>query len=375
MTWLGFVLVRRMYTTKKAKRAKDLTMTVCAFSWLQGVGILSGQTPYSADADSSEVRCAMALRRLCLAALFLALTASIANAYTIVLRDGRRVEIPNQFTLTDTTLTYEVGSGVQITIQVASINIAATEWTNGEQPGSFLRRGVTAPQQQVAPATSKRSIAGRSITNKDLETFRQKRIQSEMAYEKRRRELGLPSAAEARRESAAIGERTREQLSNMRSKEQEAEEYWRGRASSLRTEIAANQAQIDFVRRRLDEIPLTNSLGGFSTLSPFGAPALNYPFQGLATPNVFQQSYSLGQRRFPYGNNRGRFNRGRSSPFYGNNLIAYPSFQTPDYSYERAELVNQLNELEMTRTGFIVRWRELEEEARRAGAYPGWLRP
>jgi hypothetical protein len=55
--------------------------------------------------------------------------------------------------------------------------------------------------------------------------------------------------------------------------------------------------------------------------------------------------------------------------------MAYPSFQTPDYSYERAELVNQLNELEMTRTGFIVRWREMEEEARRAGAYPGWLRP
>jgi hypothetical protein len=318
----------------------------------------------------------MALRRLCLAALFLALTASIANAYTIVMRDGRRVEIPNQFTITDSTLTYEVGSGVQITIQLASINIAATEWTNGEQPGAFLRRGSAAAQQQVDPATPKRSAAGRSITNKDLETYRQKRIQSEIAYEKRRRELGLPSAAEGRRASAAIVERTREQLSNVRSQEQAAEEYWRGRASSLRTEIAANQAQIDFVRRRLDEIPLTPSLGGFTTMSPFGAPVLNLPFQNLATPNVFSTSQNLnwGSRRFPYGNNRGRFNRGRFSPFWGQNAFAVP-FQTPDYSYERAELVNQLNELEMTRTGFIVRWRELEEEARRAGAYPGWLRP
>ena len=317
----------------------------------------------------------MALRRLCLAALFLALTASIANAYTIVLRDGRRVEIPNQFTVSDSTLTYEVGSGIQITIQIASINIAATEWTNGEQPGSFLRRG-SAATQQVDPATPKRSMAGRSITNRDLETYRQKRIQSEIAYEKRRKDLGLPSAAEGLRESAAIVDRTREQLSSVRSREQEAEEYWRGRSSSLRTEIAANQAQIDFVRRRLDEIPLTTSLGGFSTMSPFGAPVLNFPFQNLATQNVFStsQSFNLGQRRFPYGNNRGRFNRGRFSPFYGNNVMPYP-LQTPDYSYERAELVNQLNELEMTRTGFIVRWRELEEEARRAGAYPGWLRP
>jgi hypothetical protein len=271
-------------------------------------------------------------------------------------------------------MTYEVGSGVQITIQLASINIAATEWTNGEQPGSFLRRGSPAPQPQVAPATTKRSTAARSVTNKDLEAFRQKRIQSEMAYERRRRELGLPSVAEARRESAAIVERTREQLASVRSKEQEAEEYWRGRASSLRTEIVANQAQIDLIRRKLDEIPLTPSLGGFSTMSPFGAPVLNLPFQNLATQNVFSQNFNLGQRRFPYGNNRGRFNRGRFSPFYGNNLLAYP-LQTPDYSYERAELVNQLNELEMTRTGFIVRWHELEEEARRAGAYPGWLRP
>lgn len=318
----------------------------------------------------------MALRRLCLAALFLALTASIANAYTLVLRDGRRVEIPNQFTLTESTLTYEVGSGVQITIQLASINIAATEWTNGEQAGSFLRRGSTAPQQQVAPATSKRSTAGRSITNKDLETFRQKRIQSEMAYEKRRKDLGLPSAAEGRLASAAIAERTREQLSSVRSKEQEAEEYWRGRASSLRTEIVANQAQIDLIRRKIDEIPLTPSLGGFSTMSPFGAPVLNFPFQNLTTQSVFSTSQNLnwGSRRFPYANNRGRFNRGRFSPYSGNNLMAYP-LQSPDYSYERAELVNQLNELEMTRTGFIVRWRELEEEARRAGAYPGWLRP
>ena len=308
----------------------------------------------------------MALRRLCLAALFLVFTASIANAYTIVLRDGRRVEIPNQFTVTDSTLTYEVGSGIQITIQLASINIAATEWMNGEHPGAFLRRS-SAPQQ-VDPATPKRAAAGRSITNKDLETYRQKRIQSEIAYEKRRKELGVPSAEEGRRESAAIVERTREQLSNVRSQEQAAEEYWRGRASSLRTEIATNQAQIDFVRRRLDEIPVTPSLGAVSTISPFGAPVLNFPFQNLATPNIFStsQNFNWGQRR--------RFNRGRFSPFFGNNVMAYP-FQAPDYSYERAELVNQLNELEMTRTGFIVRWRELEEAARRAGAYPGWLRP
>lgn len=315
----------------------------------------------------------MTLRRLCLAALFLALTASIANAYTLVMRDKRRVEIPDQFTVTETTLTYEVGSGIQITVQLSSIDIAATEWVNGEQKGAFMLRASSDAAPPAGPTVRRRSAAARSITNKDLENYRQTRIQSELAYEKRRRQLSLPSREEARRESAAIVDRTREQLLSQGSREQEAENYWRGRASSLRTEIASNQAQMDYVRRRIDELPSPNSFGAFSTVSPYGAfgiPGLNFPFQNLATQNVFRTS----QRRYPYNQNRRRFNRGRYEPLYGGNLFATP-YQSYDYSYERMELVKQLDELEMQRAGFNVRWRELEEEARRAGAYPGWLRP
>ena len=327
----------------------------------------------------------MTLRRLCLAALFLAFTASIANAYTIVMRDKRRVEIPNQFTVTESTLTYEVGSGIQITIQLSSIDIAATEWVNGEQKGSFMLRAsaTPAPATPVDPGVRKRSAAARSITNKDLENYRQTRIQSELAYEKRRKELGLPSSEAARRESAAIVDRTRETLLTQRSREQEAEDYWRGRASTLRTEIASNEAQLDYVRRRIDELPSPNSLNAFSTTSPFdvfGAPGLNFPLNGFSSSQVSSGfginigTNTLGQRRFPYNQNRGRFHRGRFGSSFNGNLFATP-YQAYDYNYERMELVKQLDELEMQRAGFRVRWRELEEEARRAGAYPGWLRP
>jgi hypothetical protein len=37
----------------------------------------------------------MTLRRVFFAVVFLALTVSAVNAYTVVMRDGRRVEIPN----------------------------------------------------------------------------------------------------------------------------------------------------------------------------------------------------------------------------------------------------------------------------------------
>ncbi len=74
----------------------------------------------------------MSLSRGFFAALFLALTVSVVNAYTVVMRDGRRVEIPNEFTVTNSTLTYEVGNGFQITIQLTTVDIAATERANNE---------------------------------------------------------------------------------------------------------------------------------------------------------------------------------------------------------------------------------------------------
>jgi len=332
----------------------------------------------------------MTSTRLLLAALLLIFAASMANAYTIVMRNGRRVEIPNQFTVTDTTLTYEAGTGIQITIQLAGVDIPATEWANGEPRGSFFLKASAQPSQ-AAPAAQSRTAARRSVTNKDLEGYKQTRIRSELAYEKRRKELGLPLL---RGEFAAIEERARQQLLSMRSQDQADEDYWRGRASSLRSELTSNSAQIDYLRRRLEELPSPNSFGAFTTYDPYGAygaPVLNYPFQGVTTSNLFGGSpfnwgsragvnISLGQPRYPYGyNQQGRFNRyrgnrGRFGRFYNGNVLALP-YQQYDYSYERSELSNQLNDLEMQRTGLTVRWRELEEEARRAGAYPGWLRP
>lgn len=320
------------------------------------------------------------MTRIFFAALLLAVSASVASAYTIVMRSGRRVQIPDKFTITQSNLTYEAGPGIQVTIQLTGVDIAATERANGEPYGSLLKRASA--QNPEANPVERPANANRSITNQDLEVYRRARIQSELAYEKRRKELGLPSVAEHRRKNAATEERTREQLLSMRAQEKSAEEYWRSRAGELRTELATNQAQMDFVRQRLDEIPLSNSFGGFSTAVPFGTvatPITGFPFQNLLTPNVLTPSNVTGFGGFQTGFRQGRFHRGRGrfapfSPFAGGNVLEWP-YQSFDYNQERTELRNQLNELEMQRAGLNVRWRELEEEARRAGAYPGWLRP
>jgi hypothetical protein len=135
------------------------------------------------------VRIAFILAALC---LFYA----VANAYTVVMRGGKRVEIPSHFVVTASTLTYEVSPGVQITLETAAIDIAATEKANNESPGSFMRRIQTAATGSSAEreiSNTQAPATRRTITNRDLESAMLRRRNSELTYETRRKQLGLPS--------------------------------------------------------------------------------------------------------------------------------------------------------------------------------------
>jgi hypothetical protein len=235
----------------------------------------------------------MTLRRVCFAVVFLALTVSAVNAYTVVMRDGRRVEIPNEFTVTNSTLTYAVGNGFQVTIQLNTVDIAATERANNQPSGSLLQK---AGAPAAVPATPQ-ARARRSITNQDLEVYRKARVENERAYEEKRQELGLPSAEDRRREVAEIEDRTLEQVRSMRAQE---EAYWRSRAEAMRAEAAANEAR--FGSTRAQEIPWS------------------YPAGGGILP---ADGFGFGDSRF------GRFRRFGSSPFDG--FLATPITPFPTF--------------------------------------------
>jgi hypothetical protein len=215
--------------------------------------------------------------------------------------------------------------------------------------------------------------ARRTITNKDLEKFRVARVRSEAQYERRCRELGLPTVEEHRLRTFAQVTSDSEFTSNMRARESESERYWRSRASELRSELVATNARIDFVRARLNELPTGSSFSSVATLpySPFGQPFGN---------NLARGFYGNRSSRW-FRQNSGRVTFGQS--YFGGMMPAQsyfpfmPSYGNPyeDSSYERSMLTTQLDELLGHRAGLQARWRDLEEEARRAGAYPGWLRP
>lgn len=317
-----------------------------------------------------------------------------AFAYTLVLRSGRRVEIPANFSVTQSGVTYETASDINVTVQLTSIDVAATERVNHEASGSLLRRigqkdAIPARSTSVAAAVVS-TQARRTLTNKDLEGLRYKREQSEQTYERRRKQSGLPSSEELRRRREDEAARASEQLHQSEMDEAQAETYWRARASALRNELAVLDAQINYVAARLSELS-SNSL--LASPAIFGASIVHsgsYPYGYPYGANYGAQisgSINLGGggTRVRIGINTPYLSRtnwqGRVSVSPG---VIFPpvifvptpySYYPYNQSYERSSLITRLHELEEARVGINARWRLLEEEARRAGAYPGWLRP
>jgi len=305
-----------------------------------------------------------------------------AQAYTIVMRNGRVIEIPKTFSVSASTITYEVNPGFQVTLQIAAIDTLATDLANREPIGSFNAL-LKANQSQTPSTATVTSTARRTITNKDLAAYASVRRASERAYEKRRKELGLPSSEESRRRTAEENEALRNRMDRTQSEDSASEAFWRERATNLQADIAAVNAEISSVRDQLDSLPQPNTLNGFSSVyssilpagvyNPYG---VNPIFQTPGYPGpVVQYNRSLRNRFFgsPFG----------LGPIYGNQLPYYPNYypnygvgyQPYDTSYERSALSIRLHELVSQQAALQARWRALEEQARRAGAYPGWLRP
>ena len=338
-----------------------------------------------------------AIKRIAVSCSLILLFVCTASAYTIVMRGGKRVEISAKFQVTATTLTYEAGPDIQITLQLAAIDIPATEKANNETAGSLLRRIGEARVELTAPSTTG---ARRTITNSDLESSMLRRRQSEVAYEKRRQELGLPSVAESRRRAEIESMQIQTELGSTRAVEKESESYWRARASSLRTEIAALDAEINYLRVQLEDSPVPFS-GGFTSISvPFIASGISFgnsgfrshPRSGISQLPPPYGAPQFGPRLaarvgFGGGQTRGQvlLNGGggfRHARAFGGIGFPFPIVSSVggfgsgyDYGYERSALITRFNELSATRAGMNARWRELEDEARRAGAPPGWLRP
>ena len=306
--------------------------------------------------------------RFVLPALLLILFAGTASAYTIVLCDGRRIEVNSDFSLTKTTFTYEVAPGISKTLQLILIDVAATERANNEAPGKFLQHSaaISNPPALSAPH------AQRTLSNRDLEPIRKKRIESEENYERRRIELGLPSVEETRRRQAEDEEAMLALARRRAVEDSNNEAFWRQRASALRSEIAAVDAEISYLRARNGFAPsLVTGVIPFVSVPGRAVPARpRQPSQGtMAAPG-------------PGAPNRALIDTGvvalrspRAPRSFRNPGFPFQQFGYLDNSYQRYGVSDSLENLLVRRAGLESLWRELENDARREKVPQVWLEP
>jgi len=318
-----------------------------------------------------------------MAAVLVLICSIAASAYTLVFRGGLRSEIPDEFTLTRTTLTYELAPGFTKTILVSLIDIRATERANNQPYGSFFKRREQTPADpqspQASPPAEPPSPAVKTVTNSDLATFRQRRIESEKAYEKRRLQLGLPTVAESRRRRAAEEADFRAELRERSLADKKEERYWRTRARELRTEIAAVNNQINYVRGRLNEVNETASTRGSWTSTypiwPYYDPWSNGRRRGNPPPgNILGPQYPYGSPNQNPGGYPNQYPYGYPQYPYGYPTDPYDHSREAA-AVERDDLTYRLNDLLVRRAGLASQWQALEDEARDARVPQKWLQP
>ncbi|HMG75019.1 MAG TPA: hypothetical protein VK582_16070 [Pyrinomonadaceae bacterium] len=316
------------------------------------------------------------LTKVVFAFVLLIVVATSAMAYTVVFRDGHKIEVPTVFMVTTTTFTYEAAPGINRTVQLILIDVPATERVNNEAAGSFFKH---AERNVVVSAPALTRRAQHTLTNLDLEPIRQRRIESEQNYEQRRIELGLPSIAETRRRQALEEESTLDLVRRRAAAEANDQAYWRGRAAALRNEIVTVDAEINYLRARFGQVRqvpfitqgfVTGAVpfgpfGGRSTMTQPGAGRLGTQAMPTVAPGLTNLgAVALTPSRPSRGSGFPRTRIGSSFPIL--------PFVYNDNSYDSSI---RLNDLLQRRAGLEALWRELENEARIAKVPQVWLAP
>ena len=203
----------------------------------------------------------------------------------------------------------------------------------------------------------------KTVTNSDLEQFRQKRLEAERDYRENYEKLGFPSPEELERQNAESRRRLSELARRIEAENARNENYYKSRANDLLTEIAAVDAQIAYLRGEINRLPNRNYIYSYGYAPYFyrGRQTAD-PFYIQPLPNLANNQILINQ--YPYRNTR-RAPIYKKRHYYSHGYIA-PAI-IDDNSNERGDVVSQLRYLEQRRAGLIAEWRILEEEAHKAG--------
>jgi hypothetical protein len=260
---------------------------------------------------------------------------ALAADYVLVLRDGKRLEVRNEYRIVNEVAIFTTSDGRRISIALANIDIAATERVNGQRDGAFRAQarpprpiganGHPIPPVAATPPSPTTSKPASTTAQKPVRTLTNADFGGTMHHAAARRarsSVTTPNVAEQTAGSAAPSPNPDLAMAN-------DEAYWRGRARSLLIEIYTQQeiirslsSQAQGLQRRIDQ-------------------------QG--------KTFLLGRDAF------------------GNRVLVPQEVMTA----EKRELINvneRIRDAQARLTGLYVQYTVLQEEARRLGVPPGWLR-
>ena len=211
-----------------------------------------------------------------------------------------------------------------------------------------------------------------TVTNADLEKFRQKRLQAEREYRENHGKLGFPSPEELTRQREQSRLDNEEIIARQKEQRLENEGGFAAQARVLRAEIISVEAQINHVASQVaaNQSPSSYFTGGASSLGYSRSSQSSGIWRGDVTNRVFYGGNYDYYGRSRYGNIRqnapGRW-RGYGG-YGGYNPYGYNSpVIVNNYNTAQDELGMQLQTLEQKRAGLYAEWQLLQEEARRAG--------
>lgn len=221
----------------------------------------------------------------------------------------------------------------------------------------------------------------KTVTNADLEKFRQKRLQSEKEYRENYERLGLPSPEELDWEREQDKIKNEEIYLQSRAERRQRQSLFQGRANDLKTQIASVDAQINYLRGQVRNTPNRTVIvgGGYAPYYPYGRSGVFGGFGRSLTPNV--QAVRNISNSYPNAANiHGRatgiyrtgvpYGYGRYPGYKYGNPYYYGGYVPPlviNTNSSQDDLRSQLVYLEQRRAGLLAEWEMLEDEARWAG--------
>ncbi len=214
--------------------------------------------------------------------------------------------------------------------------------------------------------------ANKTLTNADLEKFREARLKADAESEAERKRRGLPSKEEIERRQEIEAQKRRALSIRLENERAVKANFYLRQAVELRAELVSIDAQIEYVRARLREIPRPRVYYAINYLpfynyypSAFPSPVV-YPNNSGATRGSFwiesgTNSRPSGEITFAKPEDRRQI-----SPQPNGILVVPFTFPTYD-AYTREELRANLRTLEQTRAGLAARFQLLADEAWQSG--------